>query len=160
VTEVLPRVRAARPGASLDLVGPNVPGSLDDLAAVAGVRVHGWVDDLAAAYAAADLVVAPLLHGAGTRIKVLEAFAYRRPVVATAVAVAGLGVEHGLEVVIADTADDIAVAIVGVLDDEAQAQALVAGGVATLDRRFTPDVVAPLVRAVVGGRSVGRAPGD
>jgi len=37
----------------------------------------------------------PLRHGSGTRIKVLEAFAHGRPVVATPAAVAGLELDPG-----------------------------------------------------------------
>jgi len=152
VTEVLPRVRSTRPDATVDLVGPHLPGALDDLAAGVGVRVHGRVEDVAASYAATDVVVAPLLHGSGTRIKVLEAFAHRRPVVSTTAAAAGLGVQDGVELVIADGADAFAAAVVALLGDAVRAVALVEVAAATLARRFAPAVVAPLVRAAVLGR--------
>ena len=105
--EILPRVQQRRPNATLELVGSN-GGSLDDLAGVDGVRLLGAVPDVAPHYASADAVVVPLRHGGGTRIKVLEAFAYRRPVVATSTAVAGLDVVHDRHVVVAETSDEIA----------------------------------------------------
>ena len=68
-----------------------------------GVRVAGYVEDLRPWYRGADVVVVPLRHGGGTRIKVLEAFAYRRPVVATPLAVAGLDVRDRREALLADS---------------------------------------------------------
>jgi glycosyltransferase involved in cell wall biosynthesis len=76
--------------------------------AAPGIETPGFVEDLAAAYRSARVVVAPLLHGSGTRLKIPEAMAFGRPVVATSVAAAGLSVdiEHG--VVIADSATEFA----------------------------------------------------
>ena len=79
VSEILPRVRVKHPQATLDLVGPHA-GALAD--APAAVRIAGRVADLRSWYEGADVVLAPLWHGGGTRIKVLEALAYGRPVVA------------------------------------------------------------------------------
>src|SRR5581483_12238082 len=47
------------------------------------VQALGFVDALRPAYASADLVVVPLLHGGGSPLKFIEALAYRLPVVAT-----------------------------------------------------------------------------
>ena len=80
-----------------------------------GVTLAGQVPDVAPWYLGADVVVVPLEFGAGTRIKVLEAFAYRRPVVATRAAVAGLAVTDGVEVVLAEGPAAIARATAGVL---------------------------------------------
>ena len=104
--DVLPMVRRQRPGATLELVGPH-DDTLSDLPAHDGVTLTGAVPEVAPHYEHADVVVTPLRHGAGTRIKVLEAFAHRRPVVATATAVAGLDAEPGREAVVVsdDTTD-------------------------------------------------------
>jgi glycosyltransferase involved in cell wall biosynthesis len=151
---VLPRIRAHRPTATLELVGPLTAGALDDLDRVPGVRVVGAVPDVAPWYARADVVVVPLRHGAGTRIKVLEAFAHRRPVIATSVGVAGLDVEAGREVVIAESPDELARAVCEVLDDPVRGDALVEHAARLVDARYRPEVVAPLVRAAVLGGPV------
>ncbi|MDQ1080521.1 glycosyltransferase involved in cell wall biosynthesis [Pseudoroseomonas cervicalis] len=73
-----PRIRAAMPGARLDVVGSvgdALPGEVE------GVRRLGRVDDLAAAYAAARLVINPAVAGTGLKIKTLEALAHLKPIV-------------------------------------------------------------------------------
>ena len=50
----------------------------------------------------ADIIVAPLAAGAGTRLKLLEAFAARRPVVATTKAAEGLAMRDGIELLMRD----------------------------------------------------------
>jgi glycosyltransferase involved in cell wall biosynthesis len=95
--EVMPRVWAARPEATLRLVGRG----LEDPAPGEGrVEVAGFVDDLATEYAAASVAVVPLLQGGGTPLKFVEGLARGLPIVATPRAAAGLEVvagEHYLE---------------------------------------------------------------
>ena len=151
-SQILPTLRERRPGATLDLVGPH-GGDADDiqrLSELPGVRMTGEVPDVAPFYAEADVVVVPLQHGAGTRIKVLEAFAFRRPVVATAVAASGLVLEHG-EVVIAESPDEIAAAVDGVLGDPARSAAMVERAARLLEDRYTMAAVAPRLREISVG---------
>ena len=61
-------------------------------------------------------------QGAGTRIKVLEAFAHRRPVVATPAAVAGLDVRDGATVLLGDDPPTLAPHVARLLGDPARAR--------------------------------------
>jgi polysaccharide biosynthesis protein PslH len=72
------------------------------------VTVIGAVPDVADYYRAADAVIIPLRAGGGTRIKLLEAFSYRRSVVSTALGAEGIEVRHGIHLFIADTPGDFA----------------------------------------------------
>jgi glycosyltransferase involved in cell wall biosynthesis len=63
-----------------------------------GVVDRGWVDDLPHELHEAQVVVAPLLDGGGTKIKVLEAMAAARPVVATSIAAESIPSSSGLSV--------------------------------------------------------------
>lgn len=73
----------------------------------------------------ADLMAAPILQGGGTRLKILEALAHRVPVVATSVACAGLGLENGRHVLIADEPESFISACGRALMDEALRRDLV-----------------------------------
>ena len=66
--------------------------------------ILSYVADVRPLYNAANLVLVPTVVSAGTNIKVLEAMAMRRAVVSTPSGCAGLGLEHGRSVWIADTA--------------------------------------------------------
>jgi hypothetical protein len=146
VHEILPIVRETHPAATLDLVGRH-----DGAIAPSGhVRVAGAVDALAPWYAGADLVVAPIERGGGTRIKLLEAFAYRRAVVASETAVAGLAVRDGREVAIGGSPRQLAELASGLLAEPARAAAMVEAASATLSAHYLQDVVAPKVLALVG----------
>jgi polysaccharide biosynthesis protein PslH len=68
------------------------------------IKVTGNIPDIRDAFKGAHVVAAPVFSGKGTRYKILEAMAAGTPVVATSIAVEGLGVEDGKHVLLADTA--------------------------------------------------------
>jgi len=137
IEEVLPRVRRSVPGSRLTIVGKSPSARLRRLGAEAGgVAVTGRVDDVRPYLERARVVVVPLRVGGGTRIKIFEAMAARRPVVATTIGAEGLPVAHGREVLIADGADDFAEAAVQVLTDDRLADRLAEAGRQLVEERF------------------------
>ena len=84
--EVLPRLE----GPTVALVGSRPGQDVLELAADCRVTVAGDVPDVAPWYRSASVAVVPVRTGGGTRIKVLEALAHRRPVVATTEGARGL----------------------------------------------------------------------
>lgn len=149
-TEVLPLVRRRRSDATVTLVGAHGT-EVAALAAIDGVEVTGPVPDVAPHHAAADVVVVPLLDGSGTRIKVLEAMAHGRPVVATARAVSGLDLTDGGDVVLAEGAAALADATCDLLHDRVRWAQMADAGLATVTRSHTTAAVGPLVRRVCLG---------
>lgn len=147
---VLPAVRRERPRATVDVVG-RYDDRLADLAERDAVHLTGAVDDLTPWYSGADVVVVPLPDGAGTRIKVLEAFAHRRPVVATPAAVAGLDVVDGRSVHLGANAPELAARAVHLLRSPDAAQRTVHAAQAVLDEHYRLDVVAPRARRLLIG---------
>ena len=109
-SQVWPEVTAVVPDARLAIAGAGPSLDLPD-----GVEQLGFIEDLEHVYAQAQLCVAPLLAGAGTRLKVLEAMARARPVVATSVGADGLNVSEKDGVLRRDTGDDFARACVALL---------------------------------------------
>ena len=148
--EVLPLLRDRVPDATVDLVGRH-DDRLADLAGRTGIRLTGHVPDVAPYYSAADVVVAPLREGAGTRIKVLEAFAYGRAVVATPAAVAGLAVVDGQSVLLGDDPTTLADRAASVLTEPQLARRLVAEASRVVREHYVLDVVGPQARRVVFG---------
>jgi glycosyltransferase involved in cell wall biosynthesis len=66
------------------------------------VIVVGRVPDITSELARADLVAVPLRYGSGTRVKIIEAFAHRIPVVSTSLGAEGLGTADGVHLLIGD----------------------------------------------------------
>jgi glycosyltransferase involved in cell wall biosynthesis len=93
-----------------------------------GVRVLGEVASVAPVLEHAALVVVPLHHGGGTRLKVLEAFAANRPVLSTAKGVEGLDVTGGVDCVLADEPAAFASAVTTLLADAPRRRALATAG--------------------------------
>jgi glycosyltransferase involved in cell wall biosynthesis len=114
VRDIHPRVRARRPDAELTIVGADPPADLVDRD---GVRVTGRVPEIAPYVASAAVVVAPLSRGAGVRIKVLDALARGKALVATPTAIEGLDVRDGEQLLVRGTDADFAEAVVALLDD-------------------------------------------
>lgn len=109
VTEVMPRLRERVPVA-FDVVGmpPDRPVEAE------GVSYRGRVPELEPWYEQAHVVVVPLFEGAGTRLKMLEAAAYGRPMVSTAFGPEGLPLLSGEHYLEADDPEAFAAAVVDV----------------------------------------------
>ena len=117
VSEIWPKVFATCPEATLRIVGANPPIKIKSLANMPGVQVTGWVPDLRTEYARARVIVAPMRSEAGALNKVMDGLAAGRPVVATSLANAGIGVPPDA-ICLADDADSFARAIVRLLQQK------------------------------------------
>jgi glycosyltransferase involved in cell wall biosynthesis len=136
--EVLPRVRARVPDATLAIVGRNPTGKVRDLATThTGVSVTGTVPDVRPYLERAGVLVVPLRVGGGTRLKIYEGMAMERATVSTTIGAEGLPVDDGAEILIADDAADFADAIVRVLQDAAFAAAIGQRAAARVRRDFS-----------------------
>ena len=92
-----------------------------------GIEIEGFVADVRDAYRRADIVLAPLTASAGTNIKVLEAMAMGRAIVSTPAGVNGLDVTPGRDVMVTDSATDMAAEIVRLSSDAAARKLMEAG---------------------------------
>ena len=132
--EVWPRVRRAAPAAELRLVG--LDGELLGDLAGDGITVVGTVPDIRPELARARAAVAPIHAGGGTRIKILEAFAAGRPVVATRIGAEGLGLADADAAFLRDGPAAFADALVRLLSDVSLARAMGERGRKLAESRF------------------------
>ncbi|MDA8297002.1 MAG: glycosyltransferase [Actinomycetota bacterium] len=150
VREVLGRVLARLGSATLVVTGANPPANARRLASDA-VRLVGGVEDLAALYRRARLVVVPLRYGAGVKLKTVEALQHGVPVVATSVGAEGIPFAPGV-VAVRDDPAGFADAVVEALADRDAWRALHAKVLAQLEawqREPPPRIWAQLVREVI-----------
>lgn len=99
---VWPMLHREIPSLSLYLAGRRMPQRLLDYTGD-GVTVVGEVEDAGAFMAGKTLNIVPLRSGSGIRVKILEAMAMGKPVVATTVAARGIEYTDGKDILIADT---------------------------------------------------------
>jgi len=136
IDELWPRVLERAPEARLSIAGSSPP----DWLRRKPVELRGNVPDAQAFMREMAVIIAPLFSGGGMRIKVLEAMALGKPIVATTLGAGGI--EHDGDVLIADDADSFAAAVVRLLRDPAEAARLGAAARANVARRYDSDTLA------------------
>ncbi|MCS6834560.1 MAG: glycosyltransferase [Anaerolineae bacterium] len=117
---ILPRL----PQAHLVIVGQKPTPRLQTLAQRGRVSLTGWVDSVTPYLRAAQVYVAPLRMGSGTRLKLLEAMACGCAIVATSTAASGLSEQARAAMLLADDACSFAQAVQSLLDNPERRAAL------------------------------------
>jgi glycosyltransferase involved in cell wall biosynthesis len=125
--DIFPRVKARMPDASLHLVGSHAPSSLRALNGD-GVTISTEVPDVRPYLNAAAVVASPIRMGGGMRVKVLEALANGKAIVASPLAVEGLDLENGRQVVVAKSDAEFVDALVELLGDPERRTAIAKAG--------------------------------
>ncbi len=115
--EIWPRLLRLRPKATLHIVGANAPPVVVRAARrVAGVTLHGFVPDVRPLIDSAAVYVCPIRDGGGTKLKILEACAMQKCIVATAVACEGIDLQPGVSVELAETPEAFVHSLVRLFD--------------------------------------------
>jgi polysaccharide biosynthesis protein PslH len=124
---IMPTVRRSVPGARLLLVGAD-PTKEMTAAAGADDTVTGVVPDVTPYVDQASVVALPIRLGGGMRVKLLEALAAGKAVVASPLAAAGLDVTDGEELVLAESDEEFAEAIAALLRNSRERARLARNG--------------------------------
>ena len=122
------QIRQAVPDARLRVIGRSWTDALVGAGPDQGVDTLGFVEDLEDEYAAASIVIAPVMEGGGTKIKVLEAMQFQKPVVAHRHSTHGFHSEGEAIFRSCETMDQMAIACLDLMQDEGQRRALIAAG--------------------------------
>lgn len=123
VKEIWPRIAARLPRVKLLIVGRNPTPEILKLAKN-GIRIDGQVADIRTAFAKAQVLLAPIRNGRGTKYKVLEAMASGLPVVTTKLGIEGIEAEGS--VLVTESAEALARQTIKVLKDRQLAGRLAA----------------------------------
>jgi sugar transferase (PEP-CTERM/EpsH1 system associated) len=142
VNDILPLVQAEQPDVQTVFVGRNPPPKIADLGKLDGVTITGTVDDVRPYIREAAVYIVPLRIGGGSRLKILEALAMKKPVVSTGVGAEGLDITDGRELLLADTPQQFARQINLLLSDRSQARKLGEAGRKLVERRYGWDALA------------------
>jgi glycosyltransferase involved in cell wall biosynthesis len=145
---VWPVVLQKEPQAKLLMVGKNPAPSLKTYVDDKSVFLYPNVASILPYYQHISAAIVPLHVGGGTRIKILEAFAARRPVIATTIGAEGLGVTDRRHCLIADSPEDFARACLEIVHDAALAQKLVEEGYRFVTAHYDFSGVAKMIQQV------------
>ncbi len=135
LAEVWPRLLGLHPNAQLRIAG-SCCGSLHGLPP--NVTLLGRIDDLAATYRQAGVVISPLRSGSGLKIKLVEALGHGKACVVTATTLQGVRDLVGRAVMQADDASDFLEAIASLLHDYEARSRLAERALTVARRHFSP----------------------
>lgn len=128
VTDIMPLVWQSVPSARFVVAGYALPPEWAVRWPDPRIDWKGFVEDLTALQSQCSVFIAPLRHGGGSKLKVLEALAAGLPLVSTAQGVSGLSVEHNEACLAGDSASQLAEQLCRVLKDSALASQLSVAG--------------------------------
>ncbi|MDP2730267.1 MAG: glycosyltransferase [Dehalococcoidales bacterium] len=115
--KIYPLIKMQVPQLRLYIVGSNPDREILQLAIDESVIVTGYVPDLRPYLSRAWVVAAPLREGLGVKVRVLQAMAVGKPVVATSLVTTGMNVSPGENIIIADEPVEFASKVIELLND-------------------------------------------
>jgi polysaccharide biosynthesis protein PslH len=137
VENVWPRLKARLPDARfVTIAGPNPDLYYQTSTADERVELHGFISDVRPFYTSANVVVVPTQISAGTNLKVLESLACERAIVSTSSGCAGLGLERGKNILIADDPGSFGGAVEELLTNDDLRHNLAAAGRLFVEQRY------------------------
>ncbi len=146
VREVFPLIRAKHAEINLHCIGADVPAEIRVLGSRPGVEIHGHVPDLQPWMDRCRVSVAPLRYGAGVKGKINQAMAHGLPVVATSPAVEGMHLRDGVDVLVADSAEAFAQAVLRLNGDAALWEQIATHALQNVTEHFSLDAARQTVR--------------
>lgn len=153
--EILPRVWAHCPEARMSVCGYALPAEWAQRWSDPRIEWQGFVPDLLQLQSSSSVFLAALRHGGGSKLKVLEALAAGLPLASTAQGVSGLELRDGEDYLGGETAEQLANAVVRLLQDPAQARSLGENGRAYVRRAHDWSVAASQLEQVYAGLAEG-----
>lgn len=115
--EIFPKILDRYPDATITIIGKNPPESLAQRAGK-NIIITGFVEDTRPYIRDASVYVVPLRMGGGTRLKILEALAMKKPIVTTSIGCEGIDVVNRESAMISDTPQGFADAVIELFSKE------------------------------------------
>lgn len=141
VTKIWPLIQSQLPRAKLKIVGFSPTYEIQSYAKNPSIEILGGIEDIRDAFASSHMLLAPIRSGKGTRYKVLEAMITGTPVVATTLAVEGLDIKSGREVLTADSSAGLANETVRLLTDRGLQAKLAKAGKELVRGSYSWDII-------------------
>lgn len=147
INKVFPVVKAQFSQTKLHIIGSGKPSGML-LNAVSGRReiiFWGQQRDERDILAGSGVFVVPLFIGAGTRIKIMNAWSLGLPVISTSIGAEGLHCKHGTDIIIADGHEEFAMWIINLLTKPVLRKRLAYNGKKTVKKFYSESVAAEKV---------------
>ena len=149
VSEVLPLIRQTKPDTRLLVVGAKPTPEIIGLGERdPNIVVTGTVPDVRPYASECGVFIVPLRSGSGMRVKILNALSMGLPVVSTTVGAEGIAVTHGKDILLADTPQAFADAVLSILRDRELGNYLGRNGRELMEQNYSWSAVGRQLHAV------------
>ncbi|RDS83428.1 glycosyltransferase [Dyella psychrodurans] len=146
---LLPMLRTAMPDVRVHVLG-DLPDTVRKALQRPGLELHGRVRDLSPWLDSCLASLAPLRFGAGVKGKINMAMSHGLPVIATDIAIEGMQLQDGRDVLLANTPDETVQAVQRLRADENLWIRLSDAGLENVHRHFSPAAARETLRKVMG----------
>lgn len=136
--EIYPLIQKNVPDVQFSIVGKNPTDKVKALGEKErSVHVTGFVDDIQRYMCEAEVFIVPIRIGSGTRLKILEALALQMTVISTAIGCEGIKVTDGKDIIIRDTPQGFADAVIEVLKNKDEYKHLGVNGRQLIEQEYS-----------------------
>lgn len=142
--KIFPLIKDRVPNAKIYIVGSNPPSELKAYES-ASIIVTGFVEDVRPYVERSSVFVVPLNMGSGTRLKILESFSMKKPVVSTSIGCEGLEVEDGEHLLIRDDPETFADAVIALFKESDLRERLISKSFDLVKYKYDWKVVGGLI---------------
>ena len=150
--EIMPLVWASRPDITVNLLGSNLKDEVKELASDK-VVVTGYVPEVEPYFQESRVFVAPLRFGAGMKGKIGQSLSLGLPTITTRIGAEGMGLIDHQDVLIADTAEEFAQAVIELYDNRELWQKLADNSLETI-KRYQPATVQTNLQALLSNLGI------
>jgi len=150
--EIMPLVWASRPDITVNLLGSNLKDEVKELANDQ-VIVTGYVPEVEPYFQKSRIFVAPLRFGAGMKGKIGQSLSLGLPTITTKIGAEGMGLIDHQDVLIADTAEEFARAVIELYDNMELWQKLADNSLETI-KRYQPATVQTNLQALLSNLGI------
>lgn len=155
--EIWPLLRRQLTDLEFFVIGSNPPPEVQSLDGN-GIHIVGHAERLEPYFDRCRLSVVPLRYGAGIKGKIGTSLSFGVPCVATSLAVEGMGLEDGVNVLLADEPATFAEVIVRLYRDETLWNRLSLGGLEFVSRHYSLETGQQRLRDILEHLNTGRPP--
>jgi len=135
--KIFPLIRRRILKIQLYIIGADPPGAIRNLSKIGNIIVTDYMGDVRPLVNMCKICIVPIRIGGGTRLKILEAMAMKKPVVSTSVGAEGLETSHGENIIIADNPQDFANKTVDLLRDLKLRKKIIQGGRRLVESKYS-----------------------
>ncbi|CCI22888.1 glycosyltransferase [Microcystis aeruginosa] len=150
--EIMPLVWASRPDITVNLLGSNLKDEVKELASDQ-VVVTGYVPEVEPYFQKSRIFVAPLRFGAGMKGKIGQSLSLGLPTITTRIGAEGMGLIDHQDVLVADTAEEFAQAVIELYDNRELWQKLADNSLETI-KRYQPATVQTNLQALLSNLGI------